>query len=61
MTKSIAIEREDIIAAIKELHLENQQLRNRLENIVAIVRDMQSEHIALAKRVKLLYDDDFRD
>lgn len=61
MTKSIAIEREDIIAAIKELHLENQQLRNRLENIVAIVRDMQSEHIALVKRVKLLYDDDFRD
>ena len=61
MTKSIAIEREDIIAAIKELHLENQQLRNQLENIVAIVRDMQSEHIALVKRVKLLYDDDFRD
>lgn len=55
------IEQDDIIAAIKELHLENDQLRNRLDNVITTLRELQNEHIALTKRVKLLYDDDFRD
>jgi regulator of replication initiation timing len=52
---------DDMIEAIKELHLENDQLRNRLDNVITTLRELQNEHIALAKRVKLLYDDDFRD
>lgn len=41
------IEQDDMIAAIKELHLENDQLRVRLDNVIITLRELQNEHIKL--------------
>jgi transcriptional regulator NrdR family protein len=45
---------DDIIAAIKELHLENDQLRNQLDNVITTLRELQNEHIKLKGLVELL-------
>ena len=45
---------DDIIAAIKELHLENDQLRNKLDNVITTLRELQNEHIKLKGLVELL-------
>ena len=45
---------DDIIAAIKELHLENDQLRNQLNNVITTLRELQNEHIKLKGLVELL-------
>lgn len=42
---------DDMIIAIKELHLENDQLRNQLNNVITLVREMQNEYIALTNKV----------
>jgi len=48
------IEQDDMIAAIKELHLENDQLRVRLDNVIIALRELQNEHIKLKGLVELL-------
>lgn len=50
------IEQEDMIAAIKELHLENDQLRVRLDNVITTLRELQNEHIKLKGLVKILFN-----
>ena len=50
------IEQEDMIAAIKELHLENDQLRNQLDNVITTLRELQNEHIKLKGLVKILFN-----
>lgn len=45
---------DDMIEAIKELHLENDQLRNRLDNVITTLRELQNEHIKLKGLVELL-------
>ena len=45
---------DDMIAAIKELHLENDQLRNQLDNVITTLRELQNEHIKLKGLVELL-------
>ena len=45
---------DDIIAAIKELHLENDQLRNQLDNVITTLCELQNEHIKLKGLVELL-------
>lgn len=47
---------DDIIAAIKELHLENDQLRNQLDNVITTLRELQNEHIKLKGLVKILFN-----
>lgn len=47
---------DDIIAAIKELHLENDQLRVRLDNVIITLRELQNEHIKLKGLVKILFN-----
>ena len=50
------IEQDDIIAAIKELHLENDQLRVQLDNVITTLRELQNEHIKLKGLVKILFN-----
>lgn len=50
------IEQDDIIAAIKELHLENDQLRVQLDNVIIALRELQNEHIKLKGLVKMLFN-----
>ncbi len=50
------IEQDDMIAAIKELHLENNQLRNQLDNVITTLRELQNEHIKLKGLVKILFN-----
>ena len=45
---------DDMIIAIKELHLENDQLRNKLDNVITTLRELQNEHIKLKGLVELL-------
>ena len=45
---------DDMIIAIKELHLENDQLRNQLNNVITTLRELQNEHIKLKGLVELL-------
>ena len=45
---------DDMIIAIKELHLENDQLRNQLDNVITTLRELQNEHIKLKGLVELL-------
>ena len=47
---------DDIIAAIKELHLENDQLRVQLDNVIIALRELQNEHIKLKGLVKILFN-----
>ena len=47
---------DDIIEAIKELHLENDQLRNQLDNVITTLRELQNEHIKLKGLVKILFN-----
>ena len=50
------IEQDDMIAAIKELHLENDQLRVQLDNVIIALRELQNEHIKLKGLVKMLFN-----
>ena len=56
VTELGAIEQDDIIAAIKELHLENDQLRVQLDNVIIALRELQNEHIKLKGLVKILFN-----
>ena len=47
---------DDIIAAIKELHLENDQLRVQLDSVIIALRELQNEHIKLKGLVKILFN-----
>ena len=47
---------DDIIAAIKELHLENDRLRVQLDNVIIALRELQNEHIKLKGLVKILFN-----
>ncbi len=50
------IEQEDMIAAIKELHLENDQLRDRLGDVMLRLGELNNDYVALTKRVDQLED-----